>query len=223
MKEIVPGFYNVTGLRAGRVYVIVDSDGLTVIDASLDGSAQKIIGQIEALGHTAADVKRILITHAHMDHVGGLPELQKLTGAEVIAHEIEKPVVQGETPSIRAGGKSAGILPGTPVDRTLTDGEVIEDVMDGLQVIFTPGHSYGHIAFWQPDKRLLITGDAMMHFLGRLSLPFAAFTPDMDEAKRSIKKLAELDVEVACFGHGPPITTDAGVAIRQFAERVGAV
>jgi glyoxylase-like metal-dependent hydrolase (beta-lactamase superfamily II) len=207
MKELIPGFYNVTGLTVGRVYVIVGPDGLTVIDASMPGSAKKIARQIEALGYKVADVKHILITHAHNDHIGGLPELKKLTSAEVIAHEVEKPIVEGEV----------------PVDRTVTDGEVLGEVMGGLQVVFTPGHSYGHIAFWQPDKRLLITGDAMMNFLGRLSLPFAAFTPDMDEAKRSIKRLAELDVEVACFGHGPPIMANAAPAIRQFAERVGAV
>ena len=113
-------------------------------------------------------------------------------------------------------------LKGTPVDRTVEDGDVIDEVMGGLQVIATPGHSPGQVAFYQPERKILFTGDTMMNafsFNG-LRLPFAVATPDMDEAKRSIRKVAQLDIEIACFGHGQPLTQDAAAQIRAFASTI---
>jgi glyoxylase-like metal-dependent hydrolase (beta-lactamase superfamily II) len=110
-------------------------------------------------------------------------------------------------------------MKGTPVDRTVEDGELLSEVMDGLQAIATPGHSPGQIAFWQPQLGVLICGDTMMNPVG-LRLPFAAFTADMAEARRSIQKVAQLQPRIVCFGHGQPLTENAAQAVSEFARRL---
>ena len=233
MKQIIPGLHSFTGLLVGRAYLIEDADGLTLIDTSLPIAADRIVRQLEASGRKANDVKRILITHAHPDHVGGLPKLKELTGAQVIASAIDRPVIEGKAPIPRPPPEKlsglARMMPssgtkvrGTSVDREVGDDETLTEIMGGLQVVFTPGHSPGHLAFWQPAKRILFCGDVMMR-LPKLRLPFAAFTVDMDENKRSIRRLAELDASIVCFGHGNPLMQDTAQAIRRFARQVGAM
>jgi glyoxylase-like metal-dependent hydrolase (beta-lactamase superfamily II) len=212
MKQIVPNVHVFTGLIVGRVYLVEDPDGLTLIDAGMPLAAARIVRQLKAAGHVPTDVKRILITHAHPDHTGGLPALKELTGAQVIASAVERPFVEGR--------ESAPHPSGTPVDRPVEDGEVINEVLGGLHVILTPGHSPGHTAYWQPDRRVLFCGDAILNLVG-LTLPFAVVTPDMDENRRSVEKLAGLGASVVCFGHGPALTRDAAGALRRFAGRVG--
>ncbi len=230
MKKIAPGLYYFTGLLVGRVYMIEDADGLTIIDAGLGSAAGKIIKQLKAAGHEPSDVKRILVTHAHPDHVGGLPRLKEITGAQVFTSTVERPVTQGEIPVPRPPReKVSGIsrlinpppltLKATPVDREINDGDTIQEVMGGLRVVATPGHSMGQLAFWQPQKRILICGDAMMNVFG-LRLPIATFTVDMDEAKRSIARLAHLQPRLICFGHGQPLRKNAYQKLREFAQRV---
>jgi glyoxylase-like metal-dependent hydrolase (beta-lactamase superfamily II) len=204
-----------------------------VIDTSLASAPAKILEQLQAKGYQPGDVKRILLTHAHPDHVAGLPQLKALTGAQVIASTLEKPVIEGEMPVQRPprealSGLARMIPPSetrferTPVDRVVEDGETLTEVMEGLQVVATPGHAPGHIAFWQPDKRFLFCGDVIFHVFG-LRLPLAPFTVDMAENIRSIRRLAELDASVVCFGHGNPLTTNAAQIIRTFARKVGAM
>ena len=98
MKQIIPGLYTFTGLPVGRVYLIEDPDGLTVIDASIPPAANAIASQIKAMGRALSDVKRILITHAHPDHVGALSVLKAQSGAQVIASAVEQPVIEGRIP-----------------------------------------------------------------------------------------------------------------------------
>jgi glyoxylase-like metal-dependent hydrolase (beta-lactamase superfamily II) len=210
MQLIVPGVYAFTGLVMGRVYALESADGFTLIDAGLGLAAGKVLKQLRARGCNPSDVKRILITHAHPDHIGGLAKLQATTGAQVVAHAVEWPLLVRQVPS----------LPHTAaMRREVQGGETLPEVLNGVQVILTPGHTLGHVCFWQPDRRLLFCGDVMMR-LPRLRLPFAAFTVDMDEDKRSIKKLAELKAEVVCFGHGQPLTNDAALQLRAFAAKL---
>lgn len=234
MKKILPGLYTFSGLLVGRVYCIEDPDGLTIIDTALPFSPARIFKQIATLGYKPEDIKRILITHAHPDHVGGLRELQARTGAAVYISEGERAVVTDEVPvPIPPRDKMPLLLKiirlprttfkPTPVARVLHDGDILDEVMGGLHVVATPGHAPGHTAFWQPEKRLLFCGDVMMALRrNRLQLPFRMATVDMDEDKRSIRRVADMNVRVLCLGHGEPIKQDTASLIRAFAQKVGA-
>jgi glyoxylase-like metal-dependent hydrolase (beta-lactamase superfamily II) len=235
MRQIITNLYTFTRLLVGRVYMIEDRDGLTIIDAGIGFAAERIVKQLEWRRHKANDVKRIIVTHAHPDHIGGLPKLKELTGAQVICSAVERPYVQGEQaapiadpatlPPLAKLMASGPAKPqkGTPVDRVLADGEVMSEVFGGLTAIYTPGHSPGHMALWQPEKKVLFTGDVLMNVPRGLRLPFAAFTTNMDEDKRSLKRIAMLDSQVVCFGHGVPLMEGAAAQLRAFARRVGAV
>jgi glyoxylase-like metal-dependent hydrolase (beta-lactamase superfamily II) len=231
MKQIAPKLHYFTGLIVGRVYLVEDDDGLTIIDTGLSLAPKRIIKQLEQAGHKPSDVKRILITHAHPDHVGGLPKLVELTGAQVWASDIEQPIIEGEMPIPRPDRKSVPFpaklmvppkvtLKPVKVDRVLRDADIIPEVMGGLHVLLTPGHAPGHIAFWQPERRLLFCGDVIFNLLDRRTLPLRGATVNMDENRRSVARLATLNPDIVCFGHGPPLTEDATRKLRRFARRI---
>lgn len=230
MQSILPNVYFVTGLLAGRVYVIEDPDGLTLIDASLPPSVGPILSQIKELGQSLRDVKRILITHAHPDHVGDLPKLKALTGAQIVASAIEQPVIEGQVPVPRVPlEKLRGPIKFRPpnmkfkpvaVDVPLRGGEILP-VLGGLQAVFTPGHAPGHLAYWQPEKRLLFCGDVLFN-APKLGLPPPFLTVDMDEDKRSVRTLIDLGPEIVCFGHGQPLR-QATPVLQAFGRTIGVV
>lgn len=235
MEMIIPGVYTFTGLMVGRVYLLEDPDGLTIIDAGLGFAAARILKQLRQKGHSPQDVKRLLVTHAHPDHIGGLRALQQATGAAVIASAAEQPYLEGKKPMPRAPksdligisrlmyGQATLVDQPVPVNRTLQDGEMMAEVLDGLQAVYTPGHSPGHTSYWHPEKGILFSGDVIMRMTGNLSLPIAAFTPSMDENKRSIRRVIALEPRIVCFGHGQPMREDTTATIRRFAQKVGAI
>jgi glyoxylase-like metal-dependent hydrolase (beta-lactamase superfamily II) len=228
MKRIIDKVYTFTGLLVGRVYCIVDDDGLTLIDAALPTATAAILTQIAQAGYSPSDIKRILITHAHPDHVGALPALKAATGAQIISSADEQPFVEGARPIVPAKPEDVPpmmrfmtsrpqTMKGTPVDRTVHDGDILADVLGGLHVVATPGHSPGHISFWQPERGILFTGDVLMHLAG-LRLPFAAFTTDMRQNKASLGRIAALKPSILCFGHGTPLTQDTAARLQAFAD-----
>lgn len=229
MHMILPGVYRLSGMTVGNVYLIDEPGGITLIDASIPPSGKRILAQVGQLGRQPSDVRRILITHAHPDHIGSLPELKRATGAEVLVSAADRPFADGSQPPpsippqnrtglARYFAPTPALMPGTPIDRSIVGGETLP-VLGGLQVIDTPGHSPGHVSFWQPQLRLLFCGDVLFHLLG-VSLPPSFFTYDMAQNKRSITTIAALDPNIVCFGHGPPIVTNTAATLRAFATKM---
>jgi glyoxylase-like metal-dependent hydrolase (beta-lactamase superfamily II) len=229
MQRILDNIYCFSNLIVGRVYAVHDADGWTLIDAGLKLAAPRILAQLKTAGIAATDVKRILITHGHIDHVGGLPDLRAVSSAAVLCGADERVYVEGKQPIVQP---QRGDVPplarlmmppkpqtmaGTPVTRVLQDGEVLSEVLGGLQAVATPGHSPGHMCYWQPALGVLFTGDVIMRILApEFRLPFAGFTTDMAQNVRSIQRIAALEPKLLLFGHGTPMH-NAAPALKAFA------
>jgi glyoxylase-like metal-dependent hydrolase (beta-lactamase superfamily II) len=223
--QVTPRVHQVDGLGMGRAYVLV-GDGLTIVDSSMPKQGRKILEYVARLGKRPDDVRRVVVTHHHVDHVGSAVELIEETGAELYVHEAEVPFLRGERVQAPNGpapvralarrlGPRAPVVP--RVHHLLRDGDTIA-IGGTLRVIHAPGHTMGSIALLWEDESVLFTGDALSHLL-RISLPVGIFTEDMEQAKRSAAKLAALQFETACFGHGPPVVGGASQRIALVASR----
>ena len=221
--EIIPNVHRIPGMQGANVYLLLDS-ALTLVDSGMPGSAGTILTYIEALDPPAGDLARIVLTHHHLDHVGGLAALQACTSAQVLAHAGDAPVISGEVPPPQAQGALTRLLfrlvarltpqaEPVPVDRTLHEGDPL-DLLGGATVVHVPGHTPGSIALHFPSERLLICGDVINHRGSQLGPPPKPFTEDMDQAIASLHRLAELDFDVLCPGHGPPLVGGADQSVR---------
>jgi glyoxylase-like metal-dependent hydrolase (beta-lactamase superfamily II) len=222
-EEIVAGVYAL-GLGYVNAFFVASDDGLTLVDSGLPRREDRILEGAAALG----PIRNIVLTHHHADHVGSLAALSAKTGAATYIHPIDARVTRGDVP--RPGPQTllgkvlfplfnlmrASRPEPFDVANEVTDGQELP-IAGGIKVVHTPGHTAGHVSYLR--ERVLFAGDAAAN-IRKLGAPIGFFTEDLPEARRSIRKLAELDFDVACFGHGKVLTGNANAAFRQLVDRL---
>lgn len=234
VTEIIAGVYLLSGfLGAGvwgaNAYLLVDDGDLTLVDTGFFGRADRILEQIKELGYSPSDIHRIIITHHHADHIGSLAELKRVTQAEVIAHPADAPYIDGRLPqpgparpqwlgNLLARFSWLWSTEPVTVDVMVNDGDELP-ILGGVKILHTPGHTPGSICLYLPDKDLLIAGDLLANRFG-LRLPSRGFTVDIAQEIKSIKRVASLEFDIICFGHGSPIMHNANQAVASFADRL---
>lgn len=205
-------------------FLLADDDGaLTLVDAGLKGADRKVLAALAELGRSPGDITRILLSHAHADHAGGLEAVRVTTGAPVSVHDRDAVYArEGRAPRrdpASTWGRLLERLPGggfapTQVAATFADGELLP-VAGGVRVVHTPGHSPGHCSFVLEDRGVLVTGDALFNVRGLRYSP-AMFCTDIRLSRETAARLGELDYDVAAFTHGRQVSSGAREAVRAF-------
>jgi glyoxylase-like metal-dependent hydrolase (beta-lactamase superfamily II) len=222
--------------------VICDDTHAILVDTGLPGAAEHIVHALSEVGVSLSKLTHIVLTHADADHIGSLAQLLRLApqSVQVLCHEKEKPYVQCDVLPLRlsmmegslerlSGERHAQISAlvqnlranyknlGVPVTRTVEDKEMLPL---RVQVVYTPGHTPGHLSLYLKDSRMLIAGDALSIECGKL-LPAPEWSLcDRTAMKVSLNKLAGLDIDtVVCF-HGGIYKEDVRARLRELADQM---
>lgn len=136
----IAGNVHYVGTRGLAAFLITDPAGHMLIDGAMEESAAQIAANVRKLGFRMADVKIMLVNHAHWDHAGGLADLKRFSGAKLLASAADRPDLESGRPAYRAD-----LTPAAPVrvDRVIRDGEVIRLGANRLVTYLTPGHTKG--------------------------------------------------------------------------------
>ncbi len=197
VKDVfIVGGPDITDGRDGCVYLL-NLGELLLIDSGAGWSVEKIIKSIEKFGFDCKNLTRILLTHCHIDHIGGAPELKKRFGSKIYIHKLDAPPLENGDPILTAASWYQTSFPPTPVDEKLNSPE--ETLIIGEQKIVclhTPGHTPGSICIYldKDGSRILFGQDLHGPLLDE-------FGSNLEDYGRSTKKLLDLDADILCEGH----------------------
>jgi glyoxylase-like metal-dependent hydrolase (beta-lactamase superfamily II) len=222
------------GVPHCNAWALASGSGVVLVDTGMHepGSMAHLERALDQAGLKVEHVRLIVCTHAHVDHCGQAPPIAQRARCEVwmhhdhahhtdddleealkrrvvVAHQSGVPAEAVQRWIERRRGQGTGQAGALRIDRELTEGDTVDTDLGAWRVIYTPGHAPSHICLYQPERRLLISGD---HLLGRVSLYFdTGYTPDpVAEFLDSLGKVENLDARLVLSGHGRPFTDVAG-------------
>jgi glyoxylase-like metal-dependent hydrolase (beta-lactamase superfamily II) len=223
MKPVIKRVYLIA-MGMANAFLIEGDDGLALIDAGYPDMETIVFSTIRAIGRSPDQLKHLILTHGHPDHIGSAAAIVRQTGARTYMHPLDIAVAElggPFRPLIPAPGMLRRVLckviyrPNKPVepvsiDQPLTPGEILP-IAGGFEVIHAPGHCAGQVALlWHPG-RMLFAADACMNVMG-LGDPIGF--ESLEEGRASQRKLASLPFDAVGFGHGEPIARDASTRFR---------
>jgi glyoxylase-like metal-dependent hydrolase (beta-lactamase superfamily II) len=174
--------------------------GLLLVDVGLAGQFDQVEANLAAAGFDWSDVRGVVLTHQDGDHAGGLADVLDRTDATVYAHAGCAPYVDGRKHPLKSP-EGERYRP-ADVDVALVDGVAFRTTAGPMDVVFTPGHTPGHISLHLPDAGVLLAADATVADEGGLAGPSEQYTLDTDEALDSLAKLSTLDFDRTLCHHG---------------------
>jgi glyoxylase-like metal-dependent hydrolase (beta-lactamase superfamily II) len=232
-------FKNPMGMQGiVNLTLIWDKDTVVLADTGFPGQLPQIREAMDQAGVPFDRLGKVIITHQDIDHIGCLPDILKESAhkVEVLAHEIEKPYIEGSKPLIKMNPERLAKMfaslpaeqrkkmetafanpPKAGVDATVADGEVLP-YCGGITVVFTPGHTPGHICLYLNQSKILVTGDALVAADGELLGPNPQATSDLDLALKSLKKLTQYDIETVVCYHGGVYKNNANQRLAELAN-----
>jgi len=234
--EIAPRIHRVDNV-SGSNCVLLAGDEMAVVDTGIPGNGERIVDYVKSIGRSPSDVRWIILTHHHFDHSGSAAEVHALTGAEIIAHADEALPAAGGGLTLRQGTEGEHIplwyrwivgapkrrayainFPTIPIHRTVVDGDVLP-CFDGLHVMHTPGHTPGSICLLLNSPAVLFLGDSAINNRDRISRPLMWDRQKRRELDASLRRLREVEAEMASFGHGPLLEKQVMASLRALTDR----
>ncbi|QKE75275.1 MBL fold metallo-hydrolase [Arthrobacter citreus] len=215
-----------------------DDHEVILVDTGMPGHTGEIREAIEKAGLEFNKLSKIILTHQDIDHIGSLTAILKTAdqNIELLAHNEDKPYIEGDKTFIKMNPERiAKMIESLPeeqaqkikamfdiqltakVDTTVTDEEVLP-YAGGITVIYTPGHTPGHISLYHHQSKTLIAGDALTSENGVIMGPSPSNTPDMETALKSIKKFTKYDIETVICYHGGVVNENVNAQLLALAN-----
>ena len=226
--RIAPNIHRIGSDSIVNAYLVEEAGEVTIIDAGVPGYYGDIPRELAAMGRSIGDVRALVLTHGHSDHIGFAERLRRERSVPVWVHELDAALARGEVPNpARSGpmklapllgflwfGMLHGALRTPPLVEVSTFGDgATLDLPGSPRVILVPGHTPGSAALLVPTLDGLFAGDCLSTYAvttGERGPQIAPFTADGDEALESLSRLEQIEARWVLPGHGD--AWDGGVA-----------